>query len=231
MQTCKKSLPSILRSKCDGREKLEAWYHLTGNISYLLMVLLSLVLVPAMIVRFHQGWFELVTIDLPLFMLSFTSVSTFYIVSQKALHRDWYRRILYLPGLMAVGIGMMIPGAKSVLEGALGVQTPFVRTPKFSVQGSAGEWKSKRYRTKIDFSTAVEIIFGVYFTAVVFYAWRMGIYGVIPFLILFQAGLSSFAQEIKRFRPVSQFLLFRPFGKARLSRPLDQEPDARIFAD
>ena len=226
MQTCKKSLPSILRSNCDGREKLEAWYHLTGNISYPLMVLLTLVLFPAMIVRFNQGWFELLTIDLPLFVLSFSSVSTFYIVSQKALHKDWYRRILYLPGLMAVGIGMMIPGAKSVLEGAFGIQTPFVRTPKYSVEGNSGDWKSKKYRGRVDFSTAIEIGFGIYFTAVVLYAWRMGIYGVIPFLFLFQAGflytgLSSFAQEAKRIRLAFALSRFSPFSRPRLSRSLD----------
>jgi cellulose synthase/poly-beta-1,6-N-acetylglucosamine synthase-like glycosyltransferase len=236
MQTCKKSLPSILRSNLGAGEKLEAWYHLTGNISYPLMVLLTLVLFPAMIVRFNQGWFELMTIDLPLFILSFTSVSTFYVVSQKALHKDWYRRILYLPGLMAVGIGMMIPGARSVFEGAFGVQTPFVRTPKYSVQGNTGDWKSKKYRGKIDFSTIVEIGFGAYFTAVVWYAWSMGIYAVIPFLILFQAGflftgLSSFAQEAKRFRRAFSLPRFLLFGRSRLSRSLEQEPDARIFAD
>ena len=121
MQTCKKVLGRVLRGNFEAGEKLEAWYHLTGNISYPLMVLLSIVLFPAMIVRYNQGWFELVTIDLPLFILSFSSVSTFYITSQKALHKDWLKRILYLPGLMAVGIGMTIPGTKAVLEGAFGL--------------------------------------------------------------------------------------------------------------
>src|SRR5512136_715007 len=102
MQVCKKVLLRVLKGNFDAGEKLESWYHLTGNISYPLMVLLSLVLFPAMIIRYNQGWFELMTIDLPLFILSFSSVSTFYIVSQKALHRDWYKRILYLPGVMSV---------------------------------------------------------------------------------------------------------------------------------
>jgi len=75
----------------------------------------------------------------------------------------------------------------------------------------------------VDFSTAIEIGFGLYFTAVVVYAGIMGIYGVIPFLMLFQAGflytgLSSFAQEAKR------FLLASPLSslaRPRLSRSVD----------
>jgi hypothetical protein len=203
MQTCKKTLFKILKGPFEPREKLEAWYHLSGNVTYPLMVLLSLLLFPAMIVRYNQGWFELVTIDLPLFILSFSSVSTFYITSQKALHKDWLKRIAYLPGLMAVGIGMSIPGSKAVLEGALGVKSPFVRTPKFSVEGNKGEWMSKKYRCDIGLLPVVEIAFGLYFTLATIYAWELGIYGVIPFLLLFQCGylytgLWALAQSVKR---------------------------------
>jgi len=203
MQTCKKVLARVLKGDFDAGEKLESWYHLTGNITYPLMVLLSLLLFPALIVRFNQGWFELLTIDLPLFILSFSSVSTFYITSQKALHKDWLKRIAYLPGLMAVGIGMTIPGAKAVLEGAIGIKTPFVRTPKFSVEGKKGEWLNKKYRGDVGLVTLLEIALGLYFTYVTFYAFELGIYGVIPFLMLFQwgylyTGLWALAQNLKR---------------------------------
>jgi cellulose synthase/poly-beta-1,6-N-acetylglucosamine synthase-like glycosyltransferase len=203
MQTCKKTLMKILKGDYGAAEKLEAWYHLTGNITYPLMVVLAILLFPALIVRYNQGWFELLTIDLPLFILSFTSVSAFYATSQKALHKDWLKRIIYLPGLMAVGIGMSIPGSKAVLEGALGLQSPFVRTPKFSVEGNKKDWMSKKYRCKIGFLTVLEIFFGVYFTLVTVYAWELGIYGVIPFLLLFQSGylytgLWALTQSLKR---------------------------------
>ncbi len=202
MQTCKKVLPAMLRSDLAPGEKFEAWYHLTGNVSYPLMVLLSLILFPALVIRFNQGWFELITIDLPLFMLSFSSVTTFYVTSQRVLHRDWARRLLYLPGLMAVGIGMTVSGAKAVLEGAFGIQTPFVRTPKYSVEGNRGDWKRKRYRGKLGFVALIEITLGLYFTWVNTYAWDLGIYGVIPFLLLFQfgflyMGLCSLTQGLK----------------------------------
>jgi cellulose synthase/poly-beta-1,6-N-acetylglucosamine synthase-like glycosyltransferase len=223
MQTCKKSLPKLLRGNFNPGEKLEAWYHLTGNITYPLMVVFSLLMFPALIIRFNQGWFELLTIDLPLFMLSFSSVTSFYIVSQKALHRDWLKRILYLPGLMAVGIGMTIPGSKAVLEGAVGIKTPFVRTPKFSVEGAQGDWKGKKYRGQIGLLTLIEITLGLYFTFVVFYAWDMGIYGVIPFLMLFQCGylytgLWSLVQGLKKIDLPEPLLRLFTLTRFRFSR-------------
>src|SRR3989442_8972608 len=39
--------------------KAEAVFHLTANISYPFMVVLSTLLLPAMIVRFYQGWFQM----------------------------------------------------------------------------------------------------------------------------------------------------------------------------
>jgi hypothetical protein len=91
-----------------------------------------------------------------------------------------------------------------VLEGAFGVQTPFVRTPKFSVEGSRGDWKRKKYRVKVGFVSLIELTLGVYFTLVNLYAWNLGIYGVIPFLCLFQfgflyMGIASVAQGLKHF--------------------------------
>ena len=62
---------------------------------------------------------------------------------------------------------------------------------------------SKKYRCKIGFLTILEISFGVYFTFATVYALRLGIYGVVPFLLLFQAGylytgLWALAQSLKR---------------------------------
>src|SRR3984957_903089 len=106
IQTSKKILPMMFRSDAPFHVKLEAFYHLTANISYPLMIVLSTLLMPAMIIRFYQGWFQMLLIDVPLFMASTLSISSFYLVSQRELFPGkWYRTFLYLPFLMALGIG------------------------------------------------------------------------------------------------------------------------------
>ena len=57
----------MFRSDAPFHVKLEAFYHLTANISYPLMIVLSTLLMPAMIIRFYQGWFQMLLIDVPLF--------------------------------------------------------------------------------------------------------------------------------------------------------------------
>src|SRR6202142_1145714 len=92
IQTGKKILPRVMRSDAPLHTKIEAWYHLTANLSYPLMIVLSVLMLPAMIIRFYQGWFQMLFIDLPLFMASTFSISSFYLVSQRELFpKNWPR--------------------------------------------------------------------------------------------------------------------------------------------
>jgi hypothetical protein len=97
MQTAKKILPKVLNSDAPWHVKAEAFFHLTANISYPLMVLLSTMLLPVMIVRFQQGWFQMLLIDLPLFLASTCSISSFYLVAQRELRPKTWRRISICP--------------------------------------------------------------------------------------------------------------------------------------
>ena len=140
IQCAKKDLPKVLRAQVSRREKIEAWYHLTANISYPLMIVLSTLLLPAMIIRFYQGWFQMLYIDVPLFLASTFSISSFYLVSQKELFpRSWLRTFLFLPPLMALGIGLTITNSKAVLEALVGHQSAFARTPKYRVVEQEGK--------------------------------------------------------------------------------------------
>src|SRR5438309_5800546 len=131
IQVSKKILPRVLASNASRSVKIEAFYHLTANLSYPLMIVLSVFMMPAMIIRFYQGWFQMLYIDLPLFMASTFSISSFYLVSQKELFpKSWLRSLLYLLLLMALGIGLTITNTKDVIEVLLGEQSGFGRTPE-----------------------------------------------------------------------------------------------------
>jgi cellulose synthase/poly-beta-1,6-N-acetylglucosamine synthase-like glycosyltransferase len=187
-QVCLKLLLPILRSDLPRRIKTEVFFHLTANLAYPLMILLPLILVPAMIVRFHQGLAEMLFMDLPIFLASTVSVALFYIHSQKALYPDWRERVRLLPFLMALGIGLSVTNGKAVIEALLGIKSSFVRTPKFHVTTRRDKWFSKKYRGKLGFWPLLEIAFGVYFLWVIFYSFDIGNYGVVPFLLLFLVG-------------------------------------------
>lgn len=191
IQSAKKLLPSVWRSPQPLKVKLEATFHLTANVAYPLMVLFALILLPAMIVRFYQGWFQMLYLDLPLFLASTCSVSSFYMVAQRELYpRAWRSRMKYIPFLMATGIGLSIINAKAVLEALLGKDSEFVRTAKFRVDRREDAWESKKYLQRCGWIPAVELSLAGYFLFTTAYSFSIENYLIAPFLMLFFIGYS-----------------------------------------
>jgi cellulose synthase/poly-beta-1,6-N-acetylglucosamine synthase-like glycosyltransferase len=190
IQTAIKLLPRILRSELPLKIKVEAFFHLTSNIAYPLMIALSILLLPAMIVRFNQGWFQMLYIDLPLWLASTASVSMFYLVSQRELYPDWRTRIRYLPFLMSVGIGLSVSNSKAVMEALLGIRSTFMRTPKYKIESKKDRWATKVYLRGTGVLPLLELLLGGYFGFVVLYALNSQNYPTIPFLMLFVVGFT-----------------------------------------
>jgi cellulose synthase/poly-beta-1,6-N-acetylglucosamine synthase-like glycosyltransferase len=188
VQTCRKLLPQLLRSRLPLGVKAEAFFHLTANFNYPLMCILSVLMFPAMYIRYSMGWYEMLLIDVPLFFAATLSMANFYVVCQRELYRDWVARLKYLPFLMSIGIGLCVNNTRAVFEALLGKQGEFARTPKYCIERQSDEWVSKRYRQSVAIQPFIELTLGFYFTATVFYALANGIYGTLPFLVLFQIG-------------------------------------------
>jgi cellulose synthase/poly-beta-1,6-N-acetylglucosamine synthase-like glycosyltransferase len=199
VQTCLKLLPRVLASSLPLHIKVESAFHLTANFAYPLMVLLSLLMFPAMVIRYDMGWQEMLIVDVPLFLGATTSVCSFYLISQKEVFGEsWRRRLKYLPAVLSLGIGISVNNAKAVIEALLGLESGFNRTPKYKVEAAGDDWKQKRYKGALSFVPFVELLLGFYFTAMAVYAFTNDIYGTLPFVLLFQfgffyaAGLSLF---------------------------------------
>jgi hypothetical protein len=143
---------------------------------------------PSMVIRYNMGWYEMLLIDVPLFFAATMSVCNFYVVCQREIHKDWVSRLRYMPFLMSIGIGLCVNNTRAVLEALFDKKTAFERTPKYHIEGNGDEWASKKYRQSVTVQPLIELGLGFYFTATVFYALANGIYGTLPFLVLFQVG-------------------------------------------
>jgi cellulose synthase/poly-beta-1,6-N-acetylglucosamine synthase-like glycosyltransferase len=188
IQTCVKLMPQILSSNLPAGIKAEAFFHLSANFNYLLMTVLSVLMFPAMWVRYSMGWTEMILIDVPLFLAATASVANFYVVSQRELYPDWRQRLKYLPLLMSIGIGLCVNNTRAVLEALFGNQSEFTRTPKYGIERKSDEWVGKKYHQAVGIQSIIELALGLYFTGTVFYALVNQIYATLPFLMLFQIG-------------------------------------------
>jgi len=221
IQTSIKILPQVFRSNASRRNKIESVYHLTANLSYPLMVVMTAFIMPAMICRFYQGWFQMLLIDVPLFTASSFSIAVFYVMSQREIFpKTWKRSILYLPFLMALGIGLTVTNSKAVMEALFGIKSAFVRTPKYRVAQKGQKSQAAKYRKRLKLVPWIELLLGFYFLAAIVYTFSNHNYFTAPFLILFvlgywYTGLMSLLQgRFERWRtgaPLSEESSPKPF--------------------
>ena len=211
VQTCLKVLPAVLRSAAPRRVKLEAWFHLTANFHYPLLLLAAALLPVALLVRLPDDWWTVAFIDVPLFGAAALSMASYFALSQRAIRRDWWVPLASAPAAVAVGIGLAVNNTRAVLLALRPARPSFRRTPKYGVVDgravSAPAAAARRGRSGAA-QPLFELALGLYFTAAAVAAVAAGAYAALPFLFCFQAsflyvGLASLRLPLLRRAPAA----------------------------
>lgn len=205
VQVARKLLWAILASNNPWKVKSEAWFHLTNNFALLLMAFFSLALLPSMLIRQQLGWETSAWMELAIFMFATPSAVFFYVTSQRAMNRDGWRSLMYVPWLMALGTGLALNNGRAVLEALFGKSVEFRRTPKHGVEGRSGTWADKIYAGRLDFVVLGELVMMLYFLVCLYFALAQRLYLAVPFLLIFLSGfgfvtLMSLWQVLERRR-------------------------------
>lgn len=187
IQTCKKILPRVWESQLPLRIKLEATFHLTSNFAYLLLALLAVLIQPN---PKNAGlhWDSIILIDVPIFMMASFSIFVFYGVVLRELKYPWYKILVYVPMLIATGIGLCLNNAKAVLEAVFNHQTDFARTPKYGIGTGVQKWWNQKYKAARSLLPLLELVMAAYYGYFIWFAWEKELWISLPFFILFTIG-------------------------------------------
>jgi cellulose synthase/poly-beta-1,6-N-acetylglucosamine synthase-like glycosyltransferase len=132
VQTSRKLLRRVVfGSRLSFGQRLEAFFHLTPHFAYPLMIVLSVLLLPALV--FMPAATDprmMLAVDLPLVVGTTGSLATFYMLAESAQGRSRLGALARLPMLIALGAGLAPHLSKAVFEGLRQMAGEFVRTPK-----------------------------------------------------------------------------------------------------
>jgi cellulose synthase/poly-beta-1,6-N-acetylglucosamine synthase-like glycosyltransferase len=194
IQTCKKLLPEIWRSRLPLLIKLEATAHLTSNFGYLLLVLLCVLILPQSF-RTHGALYAWL-VDLPIFVATSVSIGVFYVVAQTHLNpRGWLRELWMFPLTLALATGMSVNNAFGVIEAIINHRSDFSRTPKYGIQAERTPMHRVRYVPLKSWLPLIEFIFALYFAYCTWNAAQLGHWLSVPFLMIFFAGFTYVAAK------------------------------------
>lgn len=190
IQTAIKLLPRLLKSSVPLKVKVESLFHLTANLTYLLMPCLILVL-PLLVIC--TSCISPIIHNLS-FLASFMSVVLFYMTAQRhQAKQNLWHTILSIPLVMAVSIGLCINNSRAIIEAIFLKKSSFIRTPKYNIVHRKNKWKKlKKYRVKTNLYFFIELFFLIYSL------WTAGLilihsaYHFIPFITIFIFGFFYF---------------------------------------
>ena len=193
VETAKKILPLVWKSKVPLRVKLQSTFHLTNNLVFPFILLAAILNVPLIFIK-NSGSHDVYFAVMSLFVLAFVSSFLFYMYSQKDIRADWRKKIVMFPLFMAGSMGLAVNNSRAVFEGLMNRKSEFVRTPKFKLESEKDTFIGNKYlNKKLGFSVIVEAILAVYCLIGVLSSIYFMELASIPFQVLFTLGFSFIA--------------------------------------
>jgi hypothetical protein len=190
VQTARKLMRRVLSSHLTLHQRVEAFFHMTPHFAYPLLVLLSVMLLPALVLMPATNALTMLIVDLPLCTATTGSLAAFYMLAESAQGRPRGRALVRLPMIIALGTGLAPHLTKAVLEGWQQMAGEFVRTPKQGVQKG-------RYRAAAGLPLLETALSALSFVSVLA-SVKTGHYFATPFALLFTVGYAYVAVLLVR---------------------------------
>ena len=183
-ETARKNLKPVFKSSLRFINKTHAFFHLFNSSVFLFLFIAGILSIPVLYIKTKNPSLEFLFNLGVVFLIGFLSISYFYWIASKRVkpqnHTSDYFKTF--PIFLTMSMGLSFHNAFAVAEGLLGIQTPFVRTPKFNIMNKSDSWKGNVYiKPTLTFGTIFEGFLCLYFS-----------FGIITGLLLDDYGLTIF---------------------------------------
>lgn len=191
-QCLRKFGPAILQDSNHSLvARLYALFSMAGYTTHLLLLLLLLVQVPLIYLGYRP---PLAFVIFGFFGLAQPAL---FVMGQRELYHDWWRRLRYFPSLLLVAIGLAPANARAIVQAIFGRQHVFVRTPKGN--NSSGTLNrhslapTNRYRLPGDWIILAELALAIYAAIGLVLCLQDGNFGPVLFMLTCTLGFGYVA--------------------------------------
>ena len=195
-ETAKKMLPTVWKSDIPFLKKVHASMHLLASTIFLCVFIMGVFSVP---ILFFINPLNIESDYFGIFLISLISIIFVYYVAN--VGQEWQegnklwlivKFIFIFPVFLALSMGLSLHNSIAVLQGYLGKQSAFIRTPKFNIKGLTDTFKKEKYQaTRISSVTIMEGILSVYFMMGVIASYYLEDYTFLMLHILLTLGYGA----------------------------------------
>jgi cellulose synthase/poly-beta-1,6-N-acetylglucosamine synthase-like glycosyltransferase len=184
LQTAKKLLGRLWRARQPWWLKAQGTLHLTNYLVHPLMLLNLLLTLPML---FSDSPFLQLT---PFFTASAIGPPLLYWTALRGRPLSAAAQLGRLALLIALGTGLSVNNSRAVWQALAGIQSEFMRTPKFAVTHQAGHWQASAYALPRDPTAWLEALLALYAAALLVFALSLDVWWLLPWLMLYTVGYS-----------------------------------------
>lgn len=195
-EVARKNLRTIIKSDLPFHVKFHALFHLLNTGIFFCVFLAAVVSVPLLyFISVGNILQQALTIS-GVFFLGFVLLSGFYWVTLRQRNTNAFTTslnfLVYFPIFLSLSMGLSLYNTIAVLEGYLGIRSPFIRTPKFNIVGKEERTKGNQYvRSRIPTIAFFEGLLAVYFGLAICFSCAHGLYPFVPYHAMLALGFGG----------------------------------------
>jgi cellulose synthase/poly-beta-1,6-N-acetylglucosamine synthase-like glycosyltransferase len=178
VQVLRKINKQLFTARISLFRKVQGFIHLSGYLGHGLVVISLLLSLPVVLLahgRTPMRW--------ELLQLAGFGPPAMAIAAQLILRKDWYKRLVYYPLWILVGVGLALTNLAAIWDAFLGTSNVFERTPK----APPGSQVVKSYGLPLDWTTWGETFLAFYAFVTAMLALELAP-GLAPVIFLYALG-------------------------------------------
>lgn len=192
-ETARKLIGKVMRSDLSGRQKIHAFLHLFNSSVFVALFLAAVLSIPMLFIKNHHPAIPFLFKLGGIFFLGFLGVAFFYWTAVQRFYTKAKRRFLILfPAFLIISMGLSLHNGLAVLEGWLGIKSPFKRTPKFNIVRKKDPWLDNAYlNSNLNVITVLEGLLAVCFIFTIVRGVQMNDTSLVVFHFMLALGFGT----------------------------------------
>ena len=144
-ETARKLAGRIFNAHLSPKQKFHAFMHLFNSSVFVALFLSAILSLPMLFIKNSHPAIQMLFNIASIFFLGFLSVAIFYWTATRRFYPDGKKFFLLFPAFLIISMGLSLHNGLAVIEGWLGIKTPFMRTPKFNIVEKQDSWIDNTY--------------------------------------------------------------------------------------
>lgn len=195
-ETARKMLPAVWKSSLNFGQKLHATLQLVASTVFVFVFLMGVFSVPLLFFlnELELGWAPLRWAIVGMLCI----LAVYYVANVETPSKEGgYLRhlvkfIILFPLFLSLSMGLSLHNTVAVVQGWLGRQSAFVRTPKFNIRGLRDSFQLGNYlASKVTWTTVMEGLMAAYFLVAALFGIRTNNYSFLALHGLMALGFGT----------------------------------------